>query len=497
MTIAKDVTQSIADTTTAINKVTALQTALTNSQNDAAAAQTALATVMADLLDIQNDITPVPVSPPPPPPPPPSPPPPPPPPATGFLYKRALEVITPAYQTNVPALGASWPCPESGATVKRLTDYTKLPGVPSDVTGVVIDYSRFSPESPDRAYLYINGVGGNDNAWLLNTADGSVVRKLKGADGSSLGENNLIRWDASQPKAAFYYVLGMKLYRQDAATATDTLIRDFIADFPGCQQITNGVEGDCSLDGTKWVFMAQVYTGGYWTTPTIFAYDVPTNTILGKYANPITSAENSSPNMVDMVPDGSGVLIDWGVKQGTAADQDGAHVYPLNLDPSKAVKVGHGEEHSGWAMNAAGKWGFVSQDNSTDSIIWCSLTGGYNAADMVVIQNMANFGYKEEGDWHFGKLNVPGWAMLITAHVADAQPGDNQVLYLPVQPNATPLLVSATFNLETGQYYDQCFGAASLDGCRVYWGANYGKRAKGQDVYTTTIPADWATHVGA
>jgi hypothetical protein len=240
--------------------------------------------------------------------------------------------------------------------------------------------------------------------------------------------------------------------------------------------------------------MAQVYTGGYWTSPTIFCYDTQENTIVGKYANPITSAENSSPNMVDMVPDGSGVLIDWGVKQGTAADPDGAHVYPLNLDPSKAVKVGHGEEHSGWAMNAAGQWGFVSQDNSTDNIIWCSLTGGYNAPDMIVIQNMANFGYKEDGDWHFGKVNVPGFVPMITAHVADAQPGDNQALMLPIKPMVTPLLISATFNLETGQYYDQCFGAPNLAGTRWYWGANYGKEAKGQDVYMTSIPTDWSTH---
>jgi len=405
-----------------------------------------------------------------------------------------LEAITPTYLASVPAVGSSWLCPQSGATVTRITDYTKLPGVPSDVTGVVIDYSRFSPESPDGAYLYINGVGGNDNAWLLRTSDWSCVRKLKGADGSSLGENNLIRWDASQASAAFYYVLGTKLYRQDVATATDTLLRDFAADFPGCQQITNGVEGDCSLDGTKWVFMAQVYTGGYWTSPFIFTYDVPSNQILGKYTNPITSAENSSPNMVDMAPDGSGCVIDWGVKQGSAADQDGAHFYPLNLDASKAVKVGHGQEHSGWAMNAAGQWGFVSQDSSTDNFTWCSLTGGYNAADMVVLGNLSEFGYKEDGDFHFGKVTVPGFVPIFAAHNGDAQPGDNQVLYMPIKPNATPLLVCATFNDETGNYYDQCFGAPNLAGTRAYWGANYGKEMKGEDVFMTSIPADWSTH---
>jgi len=138
----------------------------------------------------------------------------------------------------------------------------------------------------------------------------------------------------------------------------------------------------------------------------------------------------------------------------------------------------------------------VSQDNSTDNLIWCSMTGGYNGPDMIVLGNLSEFGYKEPGNFHFGKVTVPGWIPIFTDHTGNAQPGDNQILMMPIAPNATPLLGSLSYNTsDTAHYYSQFFPSASLDGTLFAGGANYDtEEGAHQDVFLYGLPSDWSTH---
>lgn len=529
MTLAKDLNQAIADNKTITSKLGAIQKDLAACQADVTAAIADAVQMGADLQDMLGDITTPPPSPPPPPvspppPPPVSPPPPPPPPSAGFKYVRGLQVIDPTYPASLPAVGDTWQDPTTGAAIERFTDNTTRPDDGGALRNV---YSRYPCESIDGKYVLVYGVGSPTS--YIYTAGGQFVRELFDSNGNAFGEGSDTRWSYAEPSVLVYHV-GMKLYKQDVATGVNTLVHDFTADFPGAGGIANGEEGNSSYDSRYWCFMAQVLDGNGFYPIAIFVYDMQADKIIGTMTptspgvvQGATDAQHNppwpmpNPNMCEISPDGKWALIDWNRCWGTGSDpnssndanligthMDGPHAYPLDLDYTKAVKVGVDSTHSAWAQDASGAWGFVSQNNRNDWIEFCDPTkGGYtdDGANLVRIINQSTFGpsYQGNAGFHFaGGAGTPGWVLFSSYAPAIKDPFDAQLVLLPILPNANPLRVSPNYSIHDGvkqdAYFQESAACITNDGLRIYWPGNFGGKVT-TDVYRIALPTGWQSQV--
>lgn len=429
-----------------------------------------------------------------------------------FQYLRGLGVIKPSYPPAYPPAGGTWADPTTGATIERVTDRATVAGPDS----LEIVYSRYTPESNDGKYLLVHGLN-STSSYILDRTTRALVRTMTNASGKSIGEVNELRWsyDASEP-SVLYYVDGMKFCKQDIETGANTTIRDFSADFPGANLVMNDVEGDSSHDSRYWHWMAMTVpsTGAYYPIA-FFTYDKQANAILGTmtFANwglangdTTPAGRMPRPNMVEISPDGQWAMIHWNRCWGTGTDPntaangnlagthaDGPHCYPLDLNVAGAVKVSVDATHSAWAMNAAGAWVFVSQNNRTD---WIEAV---NPADGTTVQMITQGVLGWNGGWHFaGAAGMPGWALLSTYSATNNDPGENQLIFLPIKANSNPLRLSPTYSLHTGvsqdSYFQEAYAAITSDARRVYWAGNFGDTAK-VDVYRIEMPANWTAQV--
>lgn len=432
-----------------------------------------------------------------------------------FKYVRGYDLIAPVLPaTTLPPVGSTWVDPSFGNGVQRFTDNTEW----SDDGGSLRNiYSRYPCESIDGKYVLVYGVG-SPSCYIQDRATGNKIREVFNASGHPIGEGNDIRWHYKHPSILIYHD-GMKLYKFDVTDGSNTLVRDFTADFPGAQGLNNGEEGNSSYDGRYWCYMAQILDGNGFYPIAIFVYDMEQNTIVGTMTptspgvmqgaddakhNPPWPMPN--PNMVEVSPDGKWALIDWnrcwssGGQTSNAnligTHMDGPHAYPLNLDYTKAVKVGVNATHSAWALNAAGVWGFCSQNNRNDYIEWVDPNGvGYHDDGTGVVRLLSQSQIGWNTGFHFaGSAGMPGWVLISINASDNTQPGDNQVMLLPIEANCNPLRVSHTYNIHNGavqsSYFQEGSACITNDAKRIYWPGNYDGTYM-VTVFRTELPDDW------
>lgn len=427
-----------------------------------------------------------------------------------FQYLRGMQVIPPSWPTAQPALGGSFVDPFTGATIQRISDASKIPG---DGGGLRNVYSRYSCENADGTLWLAQGIG-SPAAWLVRVADNTVMRAITDAQGKAIGEPAELHWDYRDPDT-FYFVRDMGFFKQSASTGKTTLVRDFAKDFPDATFIMNDVEGDSSHDSRYWCWMAmKSVQAGSFPVLAIFTYDQQTDAILGTmtFANwglpqgaTDTAGYMPRPNMVEVSPDGSFALIDWsrcwqsGNQQNNAnlvgTHADGPHVYPLTLDTAKAVKVGVDATHSAWAANAAGKWLFVSQNSRNDFIEAVDPAIGWDANDGPGVTRLIYHGdLGWNNGFHFcGARDLRGWVCLGTESTSQIDPGDNQVMLLPLMPNGAPLRICPTYNVHK-DYFSETNPSLSMDGTRIYWHGTW-DGTKPIDTFRVQLPEDWQTKV--
>lgn len=434
---------------------------------------------------------------------------------TTFEYVRGLAQINPVYPAALPPAGDTWHDPTTGATIERVTDNAKL-GAADNGGALRNVYSRYTQESCDGKYLLVYGVG-SPSSYVIDNAAGVLVRELTDVDGKNIGEPNEIRWSYNEPTVV-RYVRDMQFWKQDIATGANTLIRDFAKDFPGASLIMNDVEGDSSHDDQYWCWQAMaIPSSGSYYPLAIFTYNAQTDAILGTLTlanwglpNGATSgAKLVRPNMVEISPDGKWALVDWSRCWGTGTDPntsnngnlagthaDGPHCYPLTLDTSRAVKVGVDATHGAWAWDASGALGLVSQNNRNDWIEFVDPSkGGYHddGTGVVRLLNQSALGWNT--GYHFaGASGAPGWVLMSTYSSTQVDPGDNQIMLLPITANCNPLRVAPTYGLHDGKaqdgYWQEAAAAWSNDGLRIVWPGNFGGTVK-TDVYRITLPFGW------
>ena len=407
---------------------------------------------------------------------------------TGFLnLKSKSKLVAPAPPLSV---GATVKQADTGATIRRLANG-------------LIDYSRFTRVSPDGKYVFVMGEN-STSMRIVNISDGTDAFIY-----DNIGEYHEPRWDYTEVAASktFYYVRGMTFNKMTLGVGTQ-VIRDFTADFPGGSEIINDVEGDSSHDSRYWCWMVRKITQtGKYPIQNIFTYDKQTNTILGRWAasDLVKGSDTPAgyitwPNMVEIAPDGSKAIVHWdraytgnnGNLAGT--HQDGPHAYPLNLAITGNVKIGVAATHSGWAQHTDGRWMFVHQNSRNDYIEASDLVNGWKADGTGVIRLLYA---GEDTDWscgfHFSKLyNKKGWVLVSTYSDLNKDWMDDQLFFLPLEANGTPLRICDTLNLYPGDtaYRNEASASCSFDGNGIYWTSN-GLGLHARSVYEVRLPNNW------
>lgn len=320
-------------------------------------------------------------------------------------YREGDNPIVWDWANTQPAKNNTVVEPTTGATIKRLTD------VVMDAPGRVAlfnAYSRYPVENVTGEYV-LAFWDNSTSCTVLNRVTGGVVASLA-YDNSGLGTHTVgayheVRWHYTLAHPyRVYFVRGTQFWMIDDVrnqAATRTMIRDFAdaidwADIPYTnRKIYMDQEGNSSLDSNHWAWMAAYYDGSTWKVRAFMHYEVLTNKLDLLYpadtVNFTTSPPNEKgrvsfshrPNMVEMVPDGSGVLIhnerayvDSGRDDYISSNFEAPYIWPIDFKPTtfQPFRVGADATHGGWASKE-GVWYLVQSDNRRDFYMAVPCTG--------------------------------------------------------------------------------------------------------------------------
>lgn len=438
-------------------------------------------------------------------------------------YIKSRNIITPEFGDKVPNKGESRVDPITGAKITRLTNVKELEGT----NDALIVYSRYSPENTSGKYFLAFG-GNSVTSWVIDRKSGKIINKLHGLHSKTIGEHHEVRWDLSgEFPNRIYYRHGMKFYKIDDVTNTNSpakLIKDFSSEIPGATTLYNDVEGDSSNDSDHWAFMAAHYDKDLKKTlvHAIIHYQISKDIIhilrpsdlAGTNLN--IEKENKyftqRPNMVEISPLGSGIVIHTGRKWDDSSYGlkgkkfigtwfDGPHLWPLdfNTEKQKPVKISIDETHSGWAFDEQGREMFISQNNRTDDLDAIYIKGenaGYQ--NRIKVAKHKDFGWV---GFHYGKMptSKKGWAFINTYSNASnglkgSDWGVDQLIMMQVKPmEENPIVwrIAPNYNLYDGNYRDEAPAAINYLGNRIYLTTNWGSKENSREVYSIDLPNNW------
>ncbi|MDQ1283668.1 MAG: hypothetical protein QG620_16 [Patescibacteria group bacterium] len=455
----------------------------------------------------------------------------------------------------------------TGATIARRADHAELTGnyAGNNPDNSLIVYSRYTPVNTTGEFVLIHG-DDSTSAWVYRTSDNSMrtIIRMKPSLGSSsyaLGEVNELRWDYSGTHPYRLYFVGFNVPDSQAVGGehvstsfyyTDidpvsgmqsqpVLIHDFSAEFPAGTYpgatIMNDVEGDSSNDSRYWAWQVMDTDRGAGYLPfAIITYDKETDMLVGRLqrncsgvsgvctivSTPATTLPYlSRPNMVEISPAGTRVIVDWGrtytgnraADQGTVADGPKAFL----KDFSDSHRIGADETHSGWAWGAGGEELFVSQNNRNDYIEASDINrhttpleaNGIDRSDCAVITGnqytcgikIASYETFDEDRWslgmHFGKIydaNKRGWAFMNTYDDSQSW-GQNANFFLEIKDvDDSPRYwrVTPSWNT-TYDYRSEGSGALDFQGNNIWMTANWnsGVSANKNEAFSVELPEDW------
>lgn len=439
---------------------------------------------------------------------------------SNFITTR--DVILANFGSRRPLKGETRTDPTTGAQITRLTDVSELDGT----NDALIVYSRYSPENTTGQYFLVFG-SNSTSSWVVERVTGRVINKLYKYGTATIGEYHEVRWDSSgKHPNRIYFRDGMALYMIEDVSVINpvtTLIKDFSTEIPNATVIYNDVEGDCSNDSDHWAFMAAHYTGSKYVVDAFVHYQISSNHTdlmrpadlagsnldMEKYNDSFAAQR---PNMVEMSPLGTGVVIHSGRKWddssygGNGKDYigtwfDGPHLWPINFDYNTQVpvKISVDETHSGWAFAEDGREMFISQNNRTDYLDAVYINGPNSGYD-----NRLQVAQHEDFGWvgfHYGKVPVSkkGWLFISTYSNVDytdhaTKWGVDQLIMMQIKPaGQTPTVwrIAPNYNYYDGNYRDEAPAAMNYLGNRIYLTTNWGNKNNSREVYVVNLPDDW------
>jgi hypothetical protein len=473
---------------------------------------------------------------------------------TPITDQRTLAIPNPGVY---PAKGKVTVDPATGFNVVRVADKSELTGDYGghQSTQSEIVYSRYTPSNTTGEFVLVHG-DNSTSAWVYRVADNALMTILRfnpsqGSASRALGEVNELRWDYSGKfPYRLYFVgnsiggtaqagenIGMSLYYTDlnptsGQQSTPVLVHDFSKDFPAFAKgsIMNDVEGDSSVDSRYWAWQIMDTSRSAGFLPfAIFTYDKQTNTVTSSLqrscsgslvpcvavSTPATASPYlSRPNMVEMSPLGTRVVVDWGrvytgnrdADLGSVADGPKAFL-PNFSDP---IRIGADETHSGWAWGLNGEELFVSQNDRNDWIEAVNIASSTTANCTLISDNSYTCGTKiapysllDGGTWtmgmHFGKFYDPakrGLVYVSTYDNSSANWGHNQNVLIAVNDYSvkpsTVFRLGSSYNLHF-DYRSEGSGALDFAGNNIWVTANWGFSDGRGDVFRVQFPQSWTT----
>lgn len=483
-----------------------------------------------------------------------------------------INSVAPGWGTAHPEIGTGVNAPtQYGSAGTRRADHSQLTGNynSSNPVNSLIVYNRYTPTNTTGEYVLVHGPD-STSCWVFKTSTntpifGGAPLRIKpsiGASSRAIGEVNEIRWDYSGNHPYRLYFVGRSIsntyqvgsenvptsfYYIDinpAAEGTQSapvLVRDFFGTFPSAgtyptggyasATIMNDVEGDSSNDSRYWAWQVMNTSLGTGYLPYAFiVYDSATDTVVGRLQRDCTGVSGvcttvdtpataspyiSRPNMVEMSPSGTRVVINWGrtysgkrvEDTGTVADGPRAYLKDFT-DP---IRIAADETHSGWAWGPNGEEMFIYQNNRNDFIEGVNIASAATANCTLISDNSYTCGTKMAHfypDWdssytvgmHFGKIynpNIRGWALLDTSAATSDSWIKNQFVMMEIKaydssPSPRAWRIAPSYNVRW-DYRSEGSGALNFAGTEIWTTANYGLpvESNANEVYSVALPTDW------
>jgi len=433
---------------------------------------------------------------------------------SNFITGRGL--ISPTLGNTAPSKGETRIDPVTGTKITRLTDSSELPGT----SMALIVYSRYTPENSDGTYFLAFG-SNSASSWVIERTTGNIIAELRSNSTSQIGENHEVRWDTTglHPNRV-YFRDGMKFFMIDDVTDQDntrSVIKDFSSLIPGASKLYNDVEGDSSNDNDHWAWMASHYNGTTYVVDAFVHYQISTDTVdimttsdmvgtdLDHYVGGSTFPR---PNMVEISPLGTGVILHYGRAWGTPSYGsrssdigtwfDGAHLWPLDFNVSNKtpVKISISETHSGWSFDNDGNEYFVSQNNRTDRLDAIKLDGANAGYDnRIEVASHSDFGWSN--GFHYGKMpeSKKDWIFINTYTASNnSEWGANQLIMMQMKSESNnPIIwrIGSNYNSFDGDYRDEAPAAINLLGNRIYVSIDWGGMLANNEVFVFELPDNW------
>ena len=441
-------------------------------------------------------------------------------------YTKNKVHIAPDYGLTVPVKGESRVDPITGVIIERLTDAGQI----ADSNDALIVYSRYSPENSTGDYLLVFG-SNSTSSRVISRKTGELVTVLTDTSGATIGENHEVRWDTSgRHPNRVYFIKGMQFWMIDDITrAADStvVVKDFTAQFPNATKIYNDVEGDSSNDSDHWAWMAVHYGqsdsgSSTYLVDAFIHYQVSTDTTHSLKPADLTGSNldlekdrttfSYRPNMIEMSPLGTGVVLHMGRKWDDVAYGgkgvnyisswfDGPHLWPVDFDfqTQAPVKISVDETHSGWSFDAMQREMFISQNNRTDRLDAIYVNGESSGYDhRVEVASHSDFGWGM--GFHYGKMpqNKPGWLFMNSYSKDDSLWASNQFMMIQIKAEEQdPVIwrIAPAYNKYDGDYRDEAPAAINLSGNRIYWSSNWGGMLDHREVFMIQLPDNWDNEV--
>lgn len=444
--------------------------------------------------------------------------------------------------------------PTTGATIRRLTEVTQdMPGQ----VALYNAYSRYPNENVTGEYV-LAFASNSSSCLVIDRSNGTVVTSLAydntGLATHTIGAAHEVRWHytAAHPYRV-YFVRGTQFWMindvRDQAN-TRTMIKDFasVIDWGGTpdneRKIYMDQEGNSSLDSDDWAWMAAYYNGSVFVMRAVVHYKVSTDHVDILYPSGLTgftfspageSAKTSfthRPNMVEMAPDASGIVIHHQRAYSGSMDayinsnMEAPYFWPADFNPStfQPFRIASDASHSGWST-VNGVWHFVSQDNRRDKWIAVPISGstkGYgNEGQIDVNQALspAVIDFHTDGGiypgMHFGVCTnaADGWTLVSTYSTStiDSNALANSLYMMKIVPEgagSVKWLVAPSCNQFPAvdkQDYNEAPASINLAGTRVItcgdWGGTSGTMASGPfagqryvNMFEVALPDNYGAH---
>lgn len=357
--------------------------------------------------------------------------------------------------TELPSRGQVFADSAYGSVMVRISDKDTDE---YEGNGIQNEYARADAWSSDGSWTVLRS---NDGGfYLYDAVNYSLTQELPSLAGDQELEPRWPGGDAS----GFWYLAGPCLMWFDIATAECDTVHDFYADFPSCNVVTTGVEGDASADGRYWCFMVR---DANWNRVACCVYDREQDSVVGTKTD-----FHDEIDYVTMDASGTHCVIGYDTSPMRSYYRDFSHEVTL---PDGAVG------HSDIALTKDSTDVIVIQNTATDWISMVDLETGAETNLLAI-----PFEVNTDTGLHFSGncCGKPGWVLMSTYGAVNPEPGQSHSwmdnLLFMVELKADPRVVKLCgTKCYTGlnprsNYFTEAFASINLVGNKAVFGSNRG-----------------------